>query len=352
MINKKILLVILGILMIALVSIGNGGPLITYANNHFSLDGQRFRFVGCNISTLWNFSHGEIDDFLDHVVDMKMKSVRVILSTSGQLAPLADVDYMINSARNHDVRLIITFFGGSYARYLHNKYGTDDFGFWRDADCIAEEKAWISEVLNRVNSINGIPYKEDAYIMYWTLGAETPFYNCTGDWQDLKDWLQDMATYVKSIDPGHLLTGGVGYLSGYYGKGGATFDPNIMEDIEEIEVCAYHAYSWPVVGEEKSREVMHTIAQRAHALGYPVVLEEYGIKITRPEVGTMEKKEYWFQFLLDNFYEEGGDGTAFWQFRPDDNFTESEINRENGMSMSPDDAELREIIKKKAEEIE
>jgi len=55
--------------------------------------------------------------------------------------------------------------------------------------------------------------------------------------------------------------------------------------------------------------------------------------------------------MLDEFYSKDGDGTAFWAFSARSDLTEGELERENGISMHPDDAELRRIIKEKAEEI-
>jgi len=98
------------------------------------------------------------------------------------------------------------------------------------------------------------------------------------------------------------------------------------------------------------REVIDNVVNTSVEMGKPIVMEEYGI--SRRKLDHNSTRENWYQFMLDEFYSKGGDGTAFWTFSARSNLTEEELERENGISMHPDDAELREIIKEKAEEIE
>ncbi|MFN8206081.1 MAG: T9SS type A sorting domain-containing protein [Bacteroidales bacterium] len=75
-------------------------------------------------------------------------------------------------------------------------------------------------LVNRVNTISGIAYKDDPAIMAWILVGEplsAPWNYSTPptiSLQEFKDWVEEMAAYTKSIDTTHLVTifttGGIG----------------------------------------------------------------------------------------------------------------------------------------------
>jgi len=95
--------------------------------------------------------------------------------------------------------------------------------------------------------------------------------------------------------------------------------------------------------------VIDNVVNTSVEMGKPIVMEEYGI--SRRKLDHNSTRENWYQLMLDEFYSKNGDGTAFWIFTARSNLTEEELEIENGISLHPDDAELREIIKEKAEEI-
>ncbi len=71
--------------------------------------------------------------------------------------------------------------------------------FWTDDQLIADFKKTVQFVLNRTNTITGVPYKEDKAVLAWETGNEivTPF-----------SWTREVAAYVKSIDSHHLVMEG------------------------------------------------------------------------------------------------------------------------------------------------
>lgn len=56
-----------------------------------------------------------------------------------------------------------------YVRWAGGRYHDS---FYRDPRIRAWHKAWISHLLNRVNMITGVAYKDDPTIMTWELGNE------------------------------------------------------------------------------------------------------------------------------------------------------------------------------------
>ncbi|GMH23128.1 hypothetical protein Nepgr_024971 [Nepenthes gracilis] len=86
----------------------------------------------------------------------------------------------------------------------------------------------MQAVLNRVNTLTNVMYKEDPTIFAWELINEP---RCESDpsGDKLQAWIQEMAVYVKSIDPKHMVEIG---LEGFYG-------PSTIERAQEINPSSY-----------------------------------------------------------------------------------------------------------------
>lgn len=82
----------------------------------------------------------------------------------------------------------------------------------------AQQQQWfrdyITMLLNRVNTITGIAYKDEPFIHSWEVGNElrnpidfsSPAGAEIGD--ELRDYYQSIAQFIKSIDPNHMVTTG------------------------------------------------------------------------------------------------------------------------------------------------
>lgn len=93
-------------------------------------------------------------------------------------------------------------------------------------------------VLTRVNKITGVAYKDDPTIFAWELMNEP---RCQSDLsgKTLQAWITEMAGYVKSVDPNHMLEIG---LEGFYGEStvGTDFISNNL--IPGIDFATIHSY--------------------------------------------------------------------------------------------------------------
>ncbi|MGD9632623.1 MAG: cellulase family glycosylhydrolase [Pirellulales bacterium] len=201
------------------------------------MDGDKpFRFISFNIPNLlviedafeftksspWRWpDEFEINDALESVRQLGGEVVRTYVisvfrkgSDMGQtvhvFAPgkfneegFVALDQVLAAANRQGVRLIIPFYdrapwmGGQpqYAEFRGKQ--TDDF--WTDPQLIADFKKTIEHVVNRTNTITGVPYKEDKAILAWETGNEidaTP------------EWTHEIASYIKSLDPNHLVVDG------------------------------------------------------------------------------------------------------------------------------------------------
>src|SRR5665647_2451835 len=138
---------------------------------------------------------------------------------------LEKLDYMVAKAAEEGVRLVLPLtnnwanFGGidQYNAWAGAQYHSD---FYTDPTMRQWYKDWISHLLNRVNTITGVAYKDDPTIMAWELANEP---RCGGSGLFPRDpgcnsdmltaWVDEMSTYIKSIDDNHLVgTGDEGFL--------------------------------------------------------------------------------------------------------------------------------------------
>ncbi len=115
------------------------------------------------------------------------------------------LDTVLAVANRVGVRLIIPlvdnwkWMGGvpQYAAFR----GKSPDEFWTDRQLREDFKRTIAFVLNRVNTVTSVPYREDKAILAWELGNELR--NCP------REWAEEMAAYIKSLDPNHLVADGV-----------------------------------------------------------------------------------------------------------------------------------------------
>ncbi len=115
------------------------------------------------------------------------------------------MDQVLAIANRVGVRLIIPlvdnwkWMGGrpQYAAFR----GKNPDDFWSDPQLREDFKKTIAFVLTRVNTITGVPYREDRAILAWELGNELR--GCP------PDWAEEMARTIKQLDPNHLLADGV-----------------------------------------------------------------------------------------------------------------------------------------------
>nr|TKV99005.1 hypothetical protein SEVIR_8G010950v2 [Setaria viridis] len=90
---------------------------------------------------------------------------------------------------------------------------TSDDDFFSDSTIKSYYKAFVKAVLTRINTITNEVYKYDPTILAWELINE-PRCHSDPSGDTLQAWIEEMASYVKSIDPVHLLEIGV---EGFYG---------------------------------------------------------------------------------------------------------------------------------------
>lgn len=195
------------------------------------------------------------------------------------------LDLVLKIARDKGIRVLIPlvdnwhWWGGvrQYEGFSNKPEGS----FWSDPDVIADFKKTVAYVLNRRNSLTGVLYRDDPTILGWETGNEldaTP------------EWTQEVAAYLKQIDPNHLVVDGCAL----HGVPVASLeDPN-------IDVVTTHHY--PNVGNNDAKSVLEAVhlvdGKKAYFVG------EFGF-LPVEEAGR----------VLDAVIEEGVSGALYWSLR-------------------------------------
>jgi mannan endo-1,4-beta-mannosidase len=254
-------------------------------------DGDReYRFISFNIPNLhyveddMRFGQGmpfrlpdefEIDDALATVEQMGGQVVRMyalavakpgdppdlprhILGPGKFCEPaFVALDQVIAAAHRRHVRLILplinqwSWWGGTAE--LAGFHGKKPEEFWTDPQVIEDTKAIAAFVINRVNTITGVPYRDDKAILAWETGNEL---------SAPAEWTRQIAAYIKSLDPHHLVIDGAN---------GSVLRQSSLDD-PSIDFVQTHHY------EKDPRDMIaHVLRSAAMARGKkPYHLGEFG----------------------------------------------------------------------------
>ncbi|KAH0462590.1 hypothetical protein IEQ34_010165 [Dendrobium chrysotoxum] len=167
--------------------------------------------LGANVVRTWAFS--DADDYFPLQTSPGFYNEKMFKG----------LDFVISEAKKNGLLLILSLvnnneeFGGKeqYVQWAREKgqpiSSSDDF-FTNDL-VKRFYKHHVKTILMRKNSISEIHYRDDPTILAWELINE-PRCNKDISGDTLQAWIEEMSSYVKTIDNNHLLEIG---LEGFYG---------------------------------------------------------------------------------------------------------------------------------------
>ncbi len=223
--KKTLIAVVLGPMTILLVL-----PVICDASPGFLIGDTPFRFVGGFLPGWhWgteNWSEAVDDDLINTARSTGMTVMHLMLPQfenglgNYEETALRKLDHFLDSASRANFYVMPSFLqaysetripGNTYYPYYHDR---SIEGIIKDATLRQAYKNRIAALVNRQNTFNGRLYKEDPVIMAWVLCDEpisAPFnYSPDGLPQitldELIGWFRETATYLKDMDPNHLVT--------------------------------------------------------------------------------------------------------------------------------------------------
>jgi hypothetical protein len=171
-----------------------------------------FRDTGITVIRMWGFYDG-----YDCGYSKNDSSENVIQTSPGVYSEsaLRDLDSVIAKGKERGVGFIIPFINfwdelGGICQYNTwagaSNPSTNMAFFLSNSNTQKWYKDYIKMLLNRVNTVTGIAYKDEPAIVAWQIMNEGR--NRGADPQVLRNWYQEIAQYIKSIDPNHLVSTG------------------------------------------------------------------------------------------------------------------------------------------------
>ena len=326
----------------------------------FVIDGRPFRFVGANVAVLYrDEDRARMPETLARAAQAGIRVIRVWASGEGgpgDVKPIADfadwprnhsfrrkpgewnedefvfLDRVIAEAARNGLRVQLCLGNwwrdtGGVTQYLRwaGIAGADDdafpFGinsekamqFYTNARAKLLYRQHLEKIATRRNTITGILYREDPAIFGYELMNEA---QClTGRWTERRQWLAEMSTYLKSLDPDHLIApGDWGYRSAAERR-----EWLLDHNLPNIDYCDVHIYPKDdkdsfVDSPKALEEFIQNREAAAAAINRPLVLGEFGMSVEGYKgVSQLD----WFRAYFENAAREGVAGAIFWILTPD-----------------------------------
>jgi mannan endo-1,4-beta-mannosidase len=315
---------------IAIEPIALAQNFITVKEGIFLKEGKPYRYLGTNFwygMNLGSSDKNRLTRELDQLNSIGIHNLRVMAASEGnesapwciqpalQTAPnvfnenlLVGLDFLLVELKKRNMVAVMCLnnfwpWSGGFAQYVSWANANENIpypppaenGNWNTfqnysarfySDSIAKQQfnLFLEKIINRVNSINNIPYKEDPTIMAWQLANEPEGSN---NILNYRIWLHETAKTIKKLDSNHLVSiGSAGYLVSPENE----MDFEKDHDSPYIDYFTFHLWiqncNWydPLRTKEtyqpalaKADEYINTHVQIAKKLNKPIVLEEFGI---------------------------------------------------------------------------
>lgn len=271
---------------------------------------------------------GKKDGVYFQYFDSASKTVRYNDGKDG----LLKLDYVLAKASELGIKIILVLtnnwydFGGM-DQYLRWFGRTSHHEFYTAPEVKQAYKDWVAHLVQRKNSLNDRLYRDDPTIFSWELANEPRSRGTAGaadgwDNRTIVTWANEMSNYIHSLDPNHMVSvGDEGFLDGggehwaYKAKDGV--DHEALTALAGIDFGTYHSYpeDWgaTLAWGDRWIEDHERVARR---LGKPTVLEEYGVKVRRNEIGDiihnldvrLQTYRRWNEIVLNG----GGNASMIW----------------------------------------
>lgn len=328
--------------------------------SRFVIDGRPFRFVGANVSVMYrDDDRARMPETLRQAAQAGISVVRVWASGEGgpgDIGPVADFN---DWPRTHPFRWApgkwneeaFVHLDSVIAESARNKILVQLclVNWWRDTGGVTQYLRWagindaadekfrvginperamlfytndetrrlyrehVEKLATRRNTVTGVLYRDDPTIFGWELMNEAQ--SVTSRWDERRAWFAEMSTYLKSLDPNHVIA------PGDWGYRTAAERREWLRDhqLPNIDYCDVHNYPRDdldsfVDSPAALREFIENRAAAALAIKKPLVFGEFGMGV---EGYKGFSQADWYRAYLDGNVLAGSAGAMFWILTPD-----------------------------------
>ncbi len=305
---------------LVLGSIGSSSPtgaqtsFVTRSGTSLVLDGSPYKFIGGNRFGLGNYNNiyacgpGDqniLDSVIGNLAAYSVNGMRfwAFQSFTNGGTNWSAFDAVLQTAAKYNVRLVFTLenqwqdcTGGGY------KYDT-----WYASGYLSPYGSYPISFRDYVNRVV-TRYKDNPYILMWQLMNEAEIKTTGGSCGDattLYNFAQTMSSYIKSIDPNHLVNlGTIG--TGQCGTSGSNYQN--LYSISTIDVVEAHDYGDPT---DALPPAIVADLNVAKTLNKPFFMGEAGIPKSSY---TLSQRASLFDSKISALFSNGGAGYQIWQW--------------------------------------
>ena len=234
--------------------------------------------------------------------------------------------------------------------------------FFTSESCRRWFKNFISHVVGRVNTVNGVAYRDEPAIFAWEIINE-PRYTGDSSGDVLQAWIVEMSQHVKSLDSRHMLT--VGH-EGWYGRSspsrerdnpiggaermGVDFTRNFLIPTLDFAVIHLWADLWLKCDEDcklafADSWIAGHLLEARETFDKPVLLEEFGKWKPIESRDVFFRRAYQASTPPHSPVSSHAGGAMFWQIHPD-NYPFNDDGF--GVEVKPDEMGTVEVISEAA----
>jgi mannan endo-1,4-beta-mannosidase len=331
------------------------------SGSRFVLDGRPFRFVGANVAVMYKDEDRQrMPETLRAAAADGIRVIRVWANGEGgpddikpvgadrsdwprthpfRWAPgnwnedeLIHLDHVLAEAPQDNLRVQLTL-----ANWWRDTGGVTQYLYWAGVKDAADEhypfgvnvdramlfytndearrlyREHVEKIILRRNTVTGRLYRDDPTIMGYELvnEAQAP----TGRWEERRAWFKEMSSFVKSLDPDHLIT------PGDWGFRSAVERREWLKDhaLPNIDYCDVHNYPREdldsfVDSPEALKSFIDNRAAAAFSINKPLVFGEFGM--SRDGYKDSSQVE-WLRAYFEGASRDAVAGAMFWIVTPD-----------------------------------
>jgi mannan endo-1,4-beta-mannosidase len=241
--------------------------------------------------TIWRFQNKEADtsDLNVHgryVLYWDPATRRMAINPDG----MRQTDFFLAEAARRRLKVLLVFLdfwsytGG--AQQMRAWYGSSDENrfFFADPRTVADYKAWIRFVVQRVNPLTGKAYRDDPTIFAWELMNESQAPDSLR-----ASWSASMSTEVKSLDANHMVA------SGDHGPSMADFT------IQTLDFVTWHGYpKYRGITPAKFNALITDECGLAKHYQKTILLEEFGYARSNTNPDPSQAYTMWTDTMRDD----------------------------------------------------
>jgi len=338
---------LLALILLGIVLSQHPPDFVYTQGTHFMLNGKPFYFAGCNCYDLFTYGSGSGDpetQYMDkaaidaHFKDMQTNGVAVVRlwgfnsgqswhgfePSLGQYNPseFDEFDYILNSAKNHGIKLIVTLenywtaYGGITQRlqWAGANPSPNQGVFFTNQQAMNSFNNYLKYFLSRVNHYTNTKYVNDSTILAWELMNE-PRHQGLGDdvtSTTLRNWIDTAGKLIRTYDSYHMISAGIEGHGTKYGFGGD--EGNNFVTIHQspyIAFCTAHPYpteGWANLNIQQTQQLLLKWKADCDTVGKPLVIEEFNVDQSHGS------RPNWWQAIYQTIEQNGIAGDNFWWY--------------------------------------